>query len=81
MKCNKDTWIRTVVLAVSLINQLLTVFGQNPLPFSDDAVYEGLSAVVTVAASLWSWWKNNSFTAEAVAADEYLRLLKRGAVE
>ncbi len=81
MKCKKDAWIRTAVLAVSLINQLLTVFGGNPLPFSDEAVYEGFSAVVTVGASIWSWWKNNSFTAEAVAADEYLRLLKRGAAE
>lgn len=81
MKCKKETWIRTVVLAVSLLNQLLTVFGQNPLPFSDEAVYEGLSALVTVGASLWSWWKNNSFTAEAVAADEYLRLLKKGGAE
>lgn len=76
MKCKTETWIRTVVLAVSLLNQVLTALGKNPLPFSDDAVYEALSAGVTAAASLWAWWKNNSFTAEAVEADRYLERLK-----
>lgn len=77
MKCSKETWIRTAVLAVSLINQILTVFGKNPLPFSDEAVYEGISVLLTTGASLWAWWKNNSFSAAAVAADYYLKALKK----
>ena len=50
MKVSKETWLRTAVLAVALVNQLLTAWGKNPLPFSNEAVYEGLSAVVTTAA-------------------------------
>lgn len=68
--------IRTIVLAVALLNQILVMFGLNPLPFSDEQVYEGVTAVFTVAASLWAWWKNNSVTKEAKAADEYMRELK-----
>lgn len=74
----KETWIRSAVLLLALVNQLLTAFGKNPLPFSDEAVYEGISAVVTVASSLWAWWKNNSFTAPAVEADRYLEALRKG---
>lgn len=74
----KETIIRTVVLLISLLNQLLTVFGKNPLPFSDTAVYEGVSLLCTVGASLWAWWKNNSFTSAAIAADAYLQELKGG---
>ena len=35
MKVSKETWIRTGVLLVTLINQLFTVIGWNPLPFSE----------------------------------------------
>ena len=76
MHCTKDTIIRTVVLAVALINQVLTVFGKNPLPFSDEAIYEALSLAATAGASLWAWWKNNSFTSQAVEADRYLAAIR-----
>lgn len=69
---SKDTIIRTVLLMLALLNQVLTMFGKNPLPFSDEALYEGLSTVVTVCTALWSWWKNNSFTKAARSADAYL---------
>ncbi|MBQ7090040.1 MAG: phage holin [Clostridia bacterium] len=78
MKLKKETVIRTVVLLLSLLNQLLTLFGKNPLPFSDTAVYEAVSLLCTVGASLWAWWKNNSFTPAAIAADVYLQQLKGG---
>jgi len=68
--------IRTIVLFVALLNQALVLFGLNPLPFSEEQVYEWLTALFTIIASLWAWWKNNSFTREAQQADEYLRRLK-----
>ncbi len=76
MRCTKETVIRTVVLAIALINQVLTVFGKNPLPFSNEALYEAFSLAATAGASLWAWWKNNSFTAEAVEADRYLAAIR-----
>lgn len=76
MKVSKETIARTVVLAVSLLNVLLNAFGKNPLPFSDDEVYTAVSTVVAVVASLAAWWKNNSFTAAAVKADEVLKIEK-----
>ena len=41
----------------------------NPLPFSDEQIYQGVSAIVAVIATLWAWWKNNSFTSAAIAGD------------
>ena len=75
-KISKETIVRTVVLVLVLVNQILTATGKNPLPFSEDAMYEGLSAVFTAAASLWAWWKNNSFTQGAIEADKYLADLR-----
>lgn len=71
-KVEKETLARTIVLIVALLNNILTMAGYNPLPFSDDEVYMGVTAVITVAASLWAWWKNNSFTQKAIEADKIL---------
>lgn len=71
----KDTIIRTIVLIVALINQALTLAGKNPLPFEDDEIVNVLSYAFTLGASLWAWWKNNSFTQNAIKADEVLAQL------
>lgn len=76
MNCTKETWIRTAALLVALLNQILTVLGKNPLPFSEEEIYQVLSLAATTAAGLWAWWKNNSFTTAAVEADRYLAELK-----
>ena len=60
------------MLAVALVNQGLTISGRNPLPFTNEEVGQGVSMVLTVGASLWAWWKNNSFTQAAIAADEWM---------
>jgi SPP1 family holin len=73
---SKDTIIRTIILIVALINQTLTMFGKNPLPFSDEMIYEVFTILWTIGAAAWAWWKNNSFTAAALEADEYLKELK-----
>lgn len=68
--------IRLIVLAILLINQALVVFGFNPLPYSQEEIYEAVSSVAVVAMSLYTWWTNNSVTKEAQEADEYLNELK-----
>ncbi|OQB44855.1 MAG: Phage lysis protein, holin [bacterium ADurb.Bin157] len=72
-----ETIIRTILLVVALVNQALTASGKNPLPFADETIYELLTILFTVGASVWAWWKNNSVTKEAVAADEFMRELKK----
>lgn len=75
-KISTDTIIRTVVLIITLFNQILTMTGKNPLPFSDEEIYAALTSIATAAAAIWAWWKNNSFTAAAREADAYMDSLK-----
>lgn len=72
-KINADVIIRTIVLILALINSFLTAIGKNPLPFSDDQIYSAVSTIVTMVASIWAWWKNNSITEAAKKADEMLK--------
>lgn len=76
MKPNKETIIRTVITFVALLNSVLVMCGKNPLPYSETQLYAALSGIMSVLSTLWAWWKNNSFTQEAIEADEVLRELK-----
>ena len=77
MKIKTETISRTVVLIVALINQGLTVIGWSLIPITDDQIAEVITLVFTIGASLWAWWKNNSFTYEAKKADELLDSMKK----
>ena len=76
MNILNGTIIRTVLLILALVNQILTVMGITPLPIEDEQITQLLSLALTIGTSVWAWWKNNSFTVEAVKADEYLKSLK-----
>lgn len=78
MKITKETIIRTVLLAVALINLILNALGKNTLPFTNDEISEAISVIFAVVTSLIAWWKNNSFTPEAISADAYMQDLKIG---
>lgn len=77
MKIETSTVIRTIVLIIALINQILSAAGHSPLPISDEQINELVSTIVTVIVSIWTWWMNNSFTQSALMADEYRKELKK----
>ena len=66
-KISPATLARTAALALALTNQVLI----------ESAELEQLvSTGLTIATALVSWWKNNSFTPEAIEADDFLCQLK-----
>lgn len=70
-----ETIVRTVLLVLALINQLLTASGHAVLPIEDAQVEALISTAITVVMSVWAWWKNNSFTQSAIAADEFMETM------
>ena len=76
MKPSKKTIIRTVITFATLLNSVLVLFNKNPLPYSETQIYAAISGIIGVLSTLWAWWKNNSFTQEAIEADKLLRELK-----
>lgn len=73
-----DTIVRTICLALALVNQLLSNAGHAVLPIADDQVETLVTTGITIGVAVWNWWKNNSFTQAALAADEYKNALKGG---
>ena len=78
VKISKGTIIRTAVLVLAIVNNLLALFNKSPLPIEDETVEEVVAFIFTTGASLVAWWKNNSFTPEAIAGDKLMHDLKRG---
>ena len=64
------TIARTAVLLLALTNQMLSAMGKSPLPIESTTVEQLVTAGITTIAALVAWWKNNSFTKEAIAADK-----------
>ncbi len=76
MKIKADTIARTIVLLLALINQILATAGKGKIEISENDIYQFVSLGCTIAAAVWAWWKNNSFTSAAIRADEVMRSLK-----
>ena len=76
MQVKTSTIIRTLCLILALINQILSAIGKPLLPIEDSQIETVVTETALVITALWSWWKNNSFTKNAIVADEYLKELK-----
>ena len=70
------TIARTIALILALINQTLSMLGKPVIPVDDKTVETAITLVLTIVTSLVAWWKNNSFTPEAIEADELLAEMK-----
>lgn len=75
-KIKSDTIARTICLLLALINQVLAIIGKDVLPFTEDSIYQICSLIATIITSGLAWWKNNSFTSNAIEADKLLAKLK-----
>lgn len=72
----RDAIIRLIVMAVLMINMVLTLAGKNPIPFDEAAVTEWLTIAAGGLSAIWSWWKNNNMTAAAQKAQDTLKAIK-----
>ena len=61
----------------ALVNQVLSMLGVQTIPIADEDVNTLIATGWTIAASLAAWWKNNSFTPEAIEADAFMARMKK----
>ena len=73
LRITPSTIIRTAILALALVNQVLAATGHSIIDVSDEDINTLVTTIFTVAAAIAAWWKNNSFTQAAIAADEVLK--------
>lgn len=75
-KIQPDTIARTIILALALINQLLSATGHAVIPIEDETIESLVSYIVTVVVAIWTYWKNNSWTQAALRGDIVMKEIK-----
>ena len=63
-KISVGTITRTAVLALALINQLLSALGKPVLPIESGTLEQLISTGFTTVSALVNWWYNNSSNGE-----------------
>lgn len=77
-KPSAGTVARLICLVLSTLNQVVLMkTGKSFLPVESKELEDALSTVFFVASAGWSYWKNNSWTKEAIEADDTLHLMKK----
>ena len=72
------TIARLICLVLAAINQIfLLKTGHSLLPIESSELESWITTGLTFAASAWAYWKNNSWTKEAIEADDTLHLMKK----
>lgn len=71
------TIIRTILMVLGLVNAVLTMAGHSVIEIEDATVETVVNSTFTIVTTLLAWWKNNSFTKNAIKADNYLNELKK----
>lgn len=77
-KPSAGTIARLICLVLSTLNQAVLIkTGQSFLPVESEDLEDALSTILFVAAAGWAYWKNNSWTKEAIEADDTMHLNKK----
>ena len=78
-RVSKETWIRTILLVLAIINKILTWKGYCPLPIDDELVETVVSDLALIITALVAWWKDNAFTVIAQNYNEKMLAEKKAA--
>ncbi len=71
---DKGTMIRTLVLIVTIINQVVAFISQS------SRWYLGLSITALVVSAVIAWWENNDITPAAQLATKILNAMQDGKI-
>ena len=73
----KQSIVAFIRLGCMLATSIATMAG---IALDANALYIAVSSIVTMAAFIWGWWKNNNVTPAAQEAQEFLELIKANAI-
>ena len=76
MKISKSTIIRTILVAIVVINFILEKLGVDLIPADESIITMFVETFIEIAVIAVGFWKNNSFSEAAIRADEFLKELR-----
>ena len=76
MKISKSTIVRTILVAVVVINFFLEKLGLDIIKTDENTVMMLVETLIEVAVIAVGFWKNNSYSQNAIKADKFLCTLR-----
>lgn len=67
-----STFVRLIVMIAVGINSIATMYGHTLIPFTNEEISIGISAVALVGSEIWNHWKNNNYTKRAKEAQKHI---------
>ena len=77
---NKDKIIESVVVLIVMVNTILTMLGWNPIPYSEEEIYVGISSFASVVSTVYIWWKNNNLKNKVVESEAKIKVAEQRAI-
>lgn len=77
---SKEKIIDSVVVLIVMLNTILTMLGWNPIPYSEEEIYVGISSLATVISTVYIWWKNNNLKNKVVEAETKAKEMEQRAI-
>lgn len=71
-----NTLVRLIVMILVGVNSIATMYGYNLIPFTDEEINLGISAVALVASEIWNHYKNNNYSPAAKSAQRQINKAK-----
>ena len=80
-KIKPRTYISLVMIIFLIINTICTyVSGEPIIKFSEEQITDAVNIILNVVIVFYTFWKNQSFTDAALAADSILEILRDGKI-
>lgn len=76
MKITKSTIVRTILIVLVIINFILERCGIDVIPTDEGTISMFVETLIELAVIVVGFWYNNSFSPNALKAQEYLNNLR-----
>jgi SPP1 family holin len=76
MKISKGTIVRTIMVALVIINIILERNGIDVINIGEHEIAMAVETAIEIGVIVAGWWYNNSFTPKARKAQKYLQDLR-----
>lgn len=77
---SSGTILRTILLVLVYINQLVALIGSTVTVFAENPIYQWISFGLTIVITILAYWYNNDWTNIAQITGEIFNMLKDGKI-
>lgn len=71
-----STYVRYIIMILTIVNTILTKFDLNPISFSETEIYNITSDLITVVILIINTYKDNPTSKESITCTELQRAMK-----